>query len=510
MDEITLGSGLKAPADFGFDISPQLKYVNQQVAIKHEEENAPMVKAIAAAAQPNATPENRVAAADALKNATGSTEFRGGDFLQSLANLNFRDMYISATGGSDVRTEAWDQNGNKYIKVFNQRITKQNPYGEFRRYETVDGKVLTPEEQQGKVIVSQVEVPLTLRPFYEAQNVTAKDVASATGQNWLNLQKTAAAANLAAPELKAITDQNALLLPKLQGMSVNPQTRALLAGVSELRTGNTQQLKSASEKLKEFANGKGTSKEWADFKNSNGGITVGLNYNEGKGLSNSDGSTTTNTDIDKNVQSFASQMGSSNAVQARKDDLMQRAQALALDGKIENFDALQQYINNEFKKASLIASIEKHGGIGIAKPNLDFQTGDSFSLAYTKNELDKAYADLASHYGNTVAQSQKILNGTVPAIGQIEKIISSDPFVTKRKKDAIDNIANFEKTIAPTQAEINKQGLNPNLLNQPEAQTPKSPSVPPTVESNTKKISGSKAPVKKSSGQQTLANIFGG
>ena len=463
-----------------------------------------MIQSIMQGASPNATGADRLAAGDALKNATGSTEFRPGDFIQSLVNFNPRDMYISATGGADVRTEAWDQGGNKYVKVFNQRKTTQNPNGEFRRYETIDGKALSSEDLKGKLIVSQVEVPLTQRPFYEAQGVTAKDVASSTAKNWLNIQNTSAAASLAAPELQAIAQQNTELLKKLQPLSVDPQTRSLLAGVGELRTGNTQQLNSDIQKLQELRNGHGDTKDFSDLKKTNAGITMGLNYNDGRVINTATGKTATDEDINKNIQSAQSQMGTSSAVSARKDDLMQRAQALALQGKIQNFDSLQEYINNEYKKAGLIASIEKHGGIGIAKPNLDYQTGDSFSLAFTKNELDKSYADLAAHYANKVTQAQQTLGGNIPAIGQVENTISSDPVVKQRKLAAKNNIAEFEKTIIPTQEVINQQTTPVGLLNQPQAQAPQAPKVPP-VQVKQQGPTGSKPPKPVA---KTMADYF--
>ena len=87
--------GFKVSKDTGFEISPQLQYVNSQVAAQHETETAPMIQSIMSAASPNATGEDRLAAAQQLKNASGSEEFRGGDFIQSLISGKPRDMYLS-------------------------------------------------------------------------------------------------------------------------------------------------------------------------------------------------------------------------------------------------------------------------------------------------------------------------------------------------------------------------------------------------------------------------------
>ena len=507
-----LALGLRPKKDLlSYDPSPELQAINASVAAKHDEEVAPLAKAVTVIANPNSQGEDRVNAMKELQPFTNRSDFRAADFIQSVLNLNIRDAIISATGGTHTRSEAWDQDGNKYYKIFNQRITKQNPYGEVVGYEDSKFQPLKPEALQGKVIVSQTEVPLTQRPFYQANKITAEAAATAQADNWIKLQAAAAKAQLAYPDLKALTQDNFRYLDVLKNKSVDPATRALLAGAAEIRTGNSQAFTSAADQLKEFAQGRGSREGWENFKKNNAGLTMGLNYNEGKGTSDSKGNTLDEKELNRRIETLRSEMSSNNSITARKDDLLNKAQALKLKD-VQSFDALQGYINNEYKKGLLINEIQSKGGITIAQPNIPYQTGDSFSLAYVKNQSDDAYADLAKHFTDKVNQGRSVYGNTAPGIGVIETEIARDPFVKARKDQAINDIATFEKQIKPVQEEINKQTVSPELLLQPSvSQTNKGssssarPAVPPEAVINT-------APAKSKPPTRTprpLGAIFG-
>ena len=507
-------TGLRPTKDvFSFDIGPELQAINANVAAKHDEEVAPLAKAVSVIGNPNSAGEEKVKATEQIKPFTNRSDFRAADFIQSVLSLNVRDAIISATGGTHTRAEAWDQDGNKYYKIFNQRITKQNPFGELVGYEDTKFQPVDPKKVEGKVIVSQVEVPVTQRPFYKANQITAEAAAIAQAENWNRLQNTAATAALAAPELKALTQDNYKHLDFLQSKSIDPATRALLAGASEIRTGNAQALTSAGDQLKEFSKGQGTREAWDNFKKVNGGITMGLNYNEGKGTTDSKGNTVDEREMNRRIESLKSEMSSTNAITARKDDLLNKAQALKLKDT-QSFDALQSYINNEFKKGLLINEIQKKGGIGIAQPNIPYQTGDSFSLAYVKNQSDDAYADFAKHFTDRVMQKRQELGNVAPGIGMVETEISQDPFVKARKAQVVRDIADFEKRIQPIQEQINKQTVPVELLSQPSiAQTnigsasSTKPVAPPAVKPSTAPAR-SRAPTQERS-LRPLGAIFG-
>ena len=137
---------IKAPKNFGYDESPELKLFNTELAIRHQEQAAPFVQALVRSAQPNTTPEERLKDAQIIKNQKGTEDIRWGDLIGAFSKGDFQGMYVAATGGSDVYSDAFDQNGNKFRKVFNQRVSQANPFGEVRRYETTDGKVLTQQQ----------------------------------------------------------------------------------------------------------------------------------------------------------------------------------------------------------------------------------------------------------------------------------------------------------------------------------------------------------------------------
>ena len=511
---------IKAPKSFGYDESPELKLFNTERAIRHQEESTPLVNALSRSAQPNTTPEQRLQDAQVIKNQKGTEDIRWGDLIQSLSKGDFQGMYVAATGGADVYSDAFDQNGNKFRKVFNQRTDKANPYGEVRRYETTDGKILTPQQvDKLGVIASLKEIPVTQRPFYEANNIMAKDAATAQARSWNNLQEVAKDAAFTFPELKAITTEQRNILTPLLAKSVNGEVRTLLAGIGDLRTGNTQSFNSSIDRLREFQKGNGTKAQWDDFQKASGGLTLGLNYNEGKGLSNMKGENANESDINRNIATEKSNMSSENSINARKDQLMEKAVMLAAGKKIENLDLIQRAINNEFKKSQIIRQIESKGGIGIAKPNSDFAAGDSYSLAFIKNEMDDAYADLGNHLAETVRAKQGTLNGVAPAIGSIESEVARSPYVTDRKKALYSSVVQFEKEFAPIAEEINKQKVSPQLLGQPaisqtnqgSSTSARQPSKPPELVTSNAPQRSRPAPVNAPATQQrSLGSIFGG
>jgi hypothetical protein len=464
-DEAFTGTGITPPKSFGWEPSAELQSLNKEIEAKHIQEYTPIVQAVAKAASPAATPEDRVSATEQLKNVKSADEMRWGDLLGA---KNFGDIYKAITGGSDQRVEAWDESGRKYYKVFNQRTSPATPNGEFRRYETVDGKVLSPEQEQAiGSITSLNEVPLTQRPFYAANGIGAKDVMVAQAANWNKLTKAASAAALGAGALRDIAVEDKDITKKLLPFSVNPAVRTLLAGANEIRTGNTQEIKKNAEILNRMVTGKATNKEAEELKKVGGGISAGINYQEGKSATKSNGERLTSDDVNEIVNGAMNAATSSNAVFARQSEMLAKAQLMAAEGKIQNFDLIQTYINNQAKKAAIINSIEENGGIGIAKPNLDFAQGDSFSLAHTKAELDEMYADLAEKFAEKVGQAQSKFGKSVPPIGFVEREISSDPTIKERKSFAKQSIDKFLQENAPILDKLNQQTISPDLLQQP-------------------------------------------
>jgi hypothetical protein len=498
-DEVFTGTGITPPKSLGWEPSPELQNLNKQVEAQHIQEYTPVVQAVAKAAAHTATPQDRVAVTDQLKNIKSADELRWGDLLGA---KNFGDIYKAITGGSDQRVEAWDETGRKYYKVFNQRTSAATPNGEFRRYETVDGKVLSPEEEQAVgSITSLNEVPLTQRPFYAANNIGAKDVMVAQAANWNKLTKAASAAALGAGALRDIAVEDKDITKKLLPFSVNPAVRTLLAGANEIRTGNTQEIQNNAANLSRFLTGKATNKEFQDFKKTSGGFSAGVNYQEGVGATKANGERLTQDDVGEMTRSAMNAATSSNAVTARQSEMLAKAQLMAAEGKIQNFDLIQQYINNQAKKAAIINSIEENGGIGIAKPNLDFAQGDSFSLAHTKAELDEMYADLAEKFAQKVGEAQSKFGKSVPPIGFVEREIGSDKTISERKAAAKRSIESFQQENGFILEKLNQGTVSPALLQQPgssKVSPSKQPEIPNARNPSVSQATNVATPVRRS------------
>lgn len=486
--------GLKPANDFlGYEPSPEMQYFSSQLAKQYDEKNIPLGQAIIKGINPQADQDARLQAADALKKASGTDQPQWINAIQSALNLNPRDVMISLNGGANVPSQAWDSAGNNWTKVFNERKTAQNPNGEVRHYVDSSGKQYSPEEAEkatGGPIVSLKEIPLTQQNFYKAKGVLAEKAAQTQAEEWNRVQKTGAVAAINAPVIIDTSNQLDVLYKSILPYSVDPKTRELLGGIGEMRTGNQKMYKSASDKLKEIVKGNSAVKNAEDLKNQTGGITFGFNLNEKKQLVNSDGTTATTSDIDKAVENEQRSSLSDNAVTARKNDLLNRAQMQAAKGDLKNIDAIQMAINLEYQKALAINKIEQAGGIGIAKPTLPNEVGDSFSLAWVKNRVNKDYGAMAQMYGDQVNTLRDSSRNTTPAVGQIENMVSNHPIVMQIMKQSPQEIKAFLKEAAPILDQIKAQDATA-VTNQPGVATPIAPRANAQIPNQP---SGSKAP----------------
>jgi len=471
-------TGLKPANDFlGYEPSPEIQFFSSQLAKQYDEKNIPLGETIIKGINPQAEPDARLQAAEALKKASGVDQPQWINAIQSALNLNPRDLMISLNGGANVPSQAWDSTGNKWTKVFNERKTAQNPNGEVRHYIDSNGKQYSPEEAEkitGGPIVSLKEIPLAQQNFYKAKGVLAEKAAQTQAEEWNRVQKTGAVAMANAPVIIDTSNQLDSLYKQILPLSVDPKTRELIAGIGEMRTGNQKMYKSASDKLKEIAKGNIKVKNEDDLKNQTGGFTFGFNLNEKKQLVKSDGSTVNDNDIERAVENEQRSSSSDNNVLARKNDLLNRAQMAATKGELKNIDAIQMAINLEYQKALAINKIEQAGGIGIAKPTLPNEVGDSFSLAWVKNRINKDYGALAQMFGDQVGTLQETSKNTTPAVGQIERLITSNPNVVKMMSQSPQEIKAFLKEAAPILNQIKSQETNA-VTNQPGVATPIAP-----------------------------------
>jgi hypothetical protein len=467
---IEQGQGLKvAPTSLGWGSNTALDKLNADTEIAHQAQFAPVAKTVMQSMQPNATPEIRKESADAIKNFATSDEFRWTDLLSA---KNLGDVIKAFNGGSDKVKIAYDKDQNQYLKIFNQRVTSDNPLGELRRVMSLDGKKqFTPEEMQkiGPIVTAE-EVPLTQQPFFMANQITAKDAAIAQAADWNQKQISGSFALRNSGVIRDAAVDNKRLTKELLPFSINSDTRVLLSGANEIRTGSSASTQSASEKLNKLSTGKGSKSDWEDIKKASGGITMGLNYNEAKGFTNGSGESASREELDSLMNAIQKNATSDASITSRKQDLLEKAQLLAAQGKIQNIDLIQRYINNQYVIGKAMNEIETHGGIGIAQPNLPYAQGDSFSLAHTKAVLDETYADLAEQYGNRVFQTKQKYGAVTPGIGTIENELAIDPTIKGRKKSARDEIEKFLIENKDVLDKINTQSINKNLLTQPASQ----------------------------------------
>jgi len=493
---------LTPPPSAGWDENPQLGLVNQQAAQDHAEEFFPHVQKLIKSVLPTATPQDRMAAGESMKALQNSNEARIGDVLGALVNLDPKALYVAATGGADVKEEAYNKAGQRYFKVYNQR-------DELRRYEDGKGNALSDKDMESiGPLTSKRDITAERLPAWVASGQTFKDVAAAQAANWNKTLKTGAAALTSSGVIKDASVDNQSILPDLYKVSLDPNVRAILSGAATISTGNQKDISTANQTASKMENGTATSSDLSNLINSAVGVQLGLKYSEDKGLTNSKGERVTSSDIKSAANSYATSQSSKDAINARQTDLLAKAQLLKA-ANIPNIDKIQRFINNNHQIALAQKDIEDNGGIGIAKPNLPYSQGDSFTLAHIKAVNDEQYADLASKYGQTVMkQSQSLPPGTTPPIGTVEAQLSIDPEVINRKLKARqtmkDVVANTEAQMnaIPTQSATD---VSPALTNAGPVAPPAAvtPATKPTV-------AKSKPPAPVTEKKKILNSIFGG
>ena len=460
--------------------------VNRMVSEDYNSKFVPVAERFIKEAGPEGTPEGRIESSRQLQalqknftkeelrpfNNPSADETRWADILSA---KDPGDVAIGINGGADQRVEAYSLDGKRYYKVFNQRVSAANPLGEFRRYETYgpNPRPLLPEEvEKIGIIVSPKEVPLTQIPGFIARGISAKEVAQEQSRLWTKQLKVADTVAKVGGQLSQSADESAQILSYLvkEGASINPATRTLLAGANNIRTGNTQEIQNASDTAFKIMSGNASSSEKANYKKNNLGVSIGVYFGEGNDARDSNGKKLSKEEVDDRISRAQSGAGSSEAIESRKQDLLDKAQLLAAKGDIRNIDMIQRYINLNAQTARMIREIEDAGGIGLAQPNLDYNQGDSFSLGFAKAKLDSYYAHMADKFARRVFDVQsKTPDGYSPPIGYVNKAFINDRSIGDKKKEVLRSIDQFIQENGAVLDELNKQEVNPSLLKQPSA-----------------------------------------
>lgn len=498
-DQLTL-SNTSIP--LGWEPSPLTQQANKEAEDLHMRAHAPMVETVMKAASPQATPEDRVKAGDIFKNAN---EARMGDVIQSIVNLNPRDLYIALTGGSSKPEYGFDAAGNSYEVMYNQRGERRS-VRDLRTNKYLDDKALA--ETNG--ITTRLDVTPERQKAFQAIGASLADVAAVRTQDLIKTKQAAGEAGTYGKMIQDYGAQNDQIAKRLSPASMDAGTLAFIRGISSIRTGDTQATKSLIDKAKEVASGTRAYKDLTDSEKNSLGVNLGLQYHEGKGLVNAKGDSQDSKDIERLGRSFEESQSSDKAIQTRQQDMLARAQTL-FAGKVERLDDITALINNNAKIAAAQNAIEQHGGIGVAKPNLPHELGNSFMSARQKAISDEFYgASSQLFYQYIKDRTSNLRPGQSPDIGMLRAEFANSPEMVKLRNAAIEKSSIVDKENALVAEEINNRPLPKGLTNE----TNRSPVPPPAEVMPTRAPNGAKAPretpATQPTGRRSLGDIFGG
>jgi hypothetical protein len=424
---------------FGWKEHPILEKLNQDVAIEHMRRWQPAVKDVMNVASPNATPENRMKTAEIFKNANDA---RPEDVIQGVLNLNPAQIYLGLTGGSDRREEAIAADGQRYYKIYNSRVSPTNPVGELRRIEDGSGRILD-EKQMQEVgpLTSRSDITAERSAAFISRGQAFRDVAQANSGNYITIQKSAAEAGFNGSAISDLAQENQALGTKLGKASLSPAMSAHLAGIGSIRSGNAERIKNSRESFKQFVTGTQSEDAWNKLLDETGGFNLGLQYKQGEGLTHGGKKVTSTDDIDRIVKNYEKDQSSDQAIERRKSDLLEQAQIKATGNDLAALNDIRAFINNNAKIALMQNKIEEAGGIGVAKPNLPHQLGESFQSGTLKAISDKYYGDASNLWSQFVDQKRSQLrNGEIPPMGKWQAEFANSPQLiqlrTKAKEDS--------------------------------------------------------------------------
>jgi len=479
-----VGNGLNptsAMASLGWDKHPAQEAADKQAEELHMRASAPLVQTVMKAATPNATPEDRKAAADVFSK---SNEVRIGDAIQAAINLNPAELYKAITGGSSVPEIGYDGANNQYEVMYNQRGERRS----IRNLRT--GKYLDEKELADTGgITTRLDTTPERQAGFKAAGITVGDYAKARSADFLNTKQAAGAGGVNGGMIEQLAMRNDALSKRLSPSSLDPKTLAFIRGISSIRTGDQQAIRSMTDAMNQAADGSKKSKDISEDVKRSAGLNLGLQYHEGKGWLNSNGEVATRDEINRLSSQLANESSSEKAIEARKQDMLEKAQTLAA-GKSELLNDINELINNNAKIALAQNEIEKFGGIGVAKPNLPQQLGDSFMSARQKAISDQFYGASSQLFSNFVDQETKNLPpGRVPDIGELKKRFASSPEFKALQARAIEQSKLVEEENRKVAEEINKRSAIP-VVNEPRAPATPAPapqSARPPVQQETPK-----------------------
>lgn len=520
----------------GYDIDSSLKARNELNNQVHVQTYTPVVQSATMALNPNATPEQRMQASKVMQmaitpvenkiyqqlppedrprpNVKTADEFR----LTDLNAPSLLGVFKNLKGGADQAIPAFNDQGKRFIAIYNQRTSELNPHGEFRRFEDEHGKPLTEKQlQEAGNIASLVDIPMAQQIFYKNNGASLKDVLTNQTRDWtqkLNA-KSFLAQNLG--YVRDNADREEQLTQELAPYSQSPKVQAWIASSHAIVRGNAQENSNVIANLNKVVSGQATSKEAKDFLDKIAGTALGPyfaqgQYKENKGYTGIEGKTYTNDDVNQMEKTFKQSQSSTQNIESRKEDLIKSAALYTsgLDQKV--IDKMLEYANVQAIQGKIQNEAEKLG-FNLQRPMPDFKEGDSYIFAGAKAKYNKLWSDLAEKYVNKVQGTEERYGGRVPPIGTVDIDLMRDPSISEARKITKAQVANFIASQEKVYEEINKQkDITPQIMGGPNAQ----PAIPVAPPANvTKPTIQNSAPPKVQNKPQKpvkkgLADIFGG
>jgi hypothetical protein len=524
-------------SDTGFDNDPQLKARNDLNNQVHIETYTPVVKSAMMALNPNATPDQRLQAAQVMNMAINPVPNKAMDALPPedrprpnvktadefrLTDLNAPSLlgiFKNLKGGADQAIPAFNDQGKRFIAIYNQRTSELNPKGEFRRFEDEHGNPLTEKQlQEAGNIASLADIPMDQQIFYKNNGVALKDVLTNQARDWVQKQnlKGFLAQNISYVRDNANREEE--LTKELAPYSQSPKVQAWIAGSHAIVRGNANENRKTEEMISRIANGTATNSEAKDFIDKNAGTVLGPyfangSYKEGKQFTKADGKTLTSEDVNAMQKSFMQSQSSTQNIESRKEDLIKSA-ALYTSGLDQSvIDKMLEYANVQAIQGKIQNEAEKLG-FNLQRPMPDFKEGDSYIFAGAKAKYNKLWSELADKYVNKVQNAEQQFGGKVPPIGAVDIDILRDPSISEARKITKQQIANFIASQKDVYKQINEQkDITPQMMGETQNAVKNTPVVPPA--NVTKPAIQNSAPPKAQNKtakpvKKALTDIFGG
>ena len=520
----------------GFDEDPLIKISNQRAMEDHAEKTIPVVDAISKTMSQTATPEEKLKGAQLINeiaqnpkqptssknyedqvpgDAPGSKDFRLSDLFGTMDNT-----IKSFKGGADQRVEAYDKNGNRYYKVYNQRVSEANPFGEFRRYEDIQGRPLTNKEiQDAGTITSIKEIPLDHQIGYKNAGITSSAAATNQAEYGNRTANIVSYLNGSAPQMLFNAQREKELSNDLAKYSTSPQVALVIANQSKSLASTQNDVKNATETLNNFSTDRASSDNVEDFikKAASAGAGPEIlkgHLEEGKGWVKTNGQKLSSNEAKSLSSNYASSRMNQGQIESTKQDKADAAMLLSAGLDQAVIDKIKEHRDIGFVTAKIQNDLERMG-YTIQRPTVPHEQSNSFVYAGAKaiqNELAAKLAQKFADKGNQIFQANKS-----PAVGAVELAVNNDQDTQQLRINHKNDLLNYLKSKEDVYKQINENPNAQNIISQlnpvPSIPPSTAPSAPkPTIES---KPSGSiapserkAAPVKKESKQDLLNKLF--